>query len=143
MSENNENESLDEERPDGVDLCIHCLEPVGYHAHFCIHCRAPQGFLAATVPYISVFAEGFIWRTAVCSPRHWLSVVGIWFVFGCYMLTGIGGLSWVYYEGFSSFSSWGEYCFAAINVGLVVLGGGGIIRSTVNYFRYKRGMGEV
>jgi len=67
---------------DGADLCIHCLKPVGYNASFCNHCRAPLSFLAGNVPYYSVFAQGFIFRTAVQEPKNLTTVLGVWAMFG-------------------------------------------------------------
>ena len=125
--------TLDE---DGADLCIHCLKPVGEHAAFCIHCRAPLGFLAGSVSYYSVIAEGFIYRTAVQQPKRLSVVIGVWVIFG---FMAISGAFSVY-----AFHLWAEYykewivTYFQLMYGLYsVIGVSAIYQSTMNYLDYR------
>lgn len=119
------------------DLCVHCLEVVGHHANFCIHCRAPLGFLAGTVPYYSVFAEGFILRTAVCKPRNLITVIGVWFIFGNYLLMGFWLAWYAFPESLTLTKNWTHWYFTAIYGGMTAIGLVGIIRCTSNYVSSK------
>jgi len=130
-------ESEDDNNHSGPDLCIHCLKPVGHNANFCIHCRAPLGFLAGAVPYYSVFAEGFILRTAVTHPRNLMTVLGVWIIFGNYLIMGLA-LLWVSLSvSLILRDSWVTYYLLAMYAGMVLVGASGVIRCTRNFASYK------
>jgi len=119
------------------DLCIHCLEPVGHNANFCIHCRAPLGFLAGTVSYYSVFAEGFIMRAAVTRPRNLTTVMGVWVIFGNYLIMGVA-LLWATLSASPVLrESWVSYYLSAMYLGMVLVGASGVVRCTRNFASYK------
>ena len=132
---NDESEAADNHG--GPDLCIHCLEPVGYNANFCVHCRAPLGFLAGVVPYYSVFAEGFILRTAVTQPRNLTTVLGVWVIFGNYLIMGLSML-WISLSVYPMiFSSWLNGYYLTTYLGMAAIGGVGVVRCTLNFASYK------
>ncbi len=62
-------------------LCPSCVKSIPEDAVFCIHCRAPVNFIAGSVPYYQVFAQGYIWRKAAESPQRLIVVIGIWAIF--------------------------------------------------------------
>jgi len=121
----------------GEDLCPCCLEPVYYDANFCGNCGAPQGFIAATAPFLSVLAEGFIYRRAVSAPTRGITVCGIWLIFGLLFIGGAGG-AYISWKG-SPYSNWwrDRYDFCVFS-SFAVLGIIGAVRCTLNYVRYKK-----
>ena len=40
-------------------------------------------------PFERLFAEGFIYRQAAGRPRHMITVIGVWFIFGMFALGGV------------------------------------------------------
>jgi hypothetical protein len=66
------------------------LWPNQPEANFCAKCGAPLTAYAATGPFESVFAEGYIYRQAAERPRSFIVVAGIWVLFGALGLTGAG-----------------------------------------------------
>ena len=40
-------------------------------------------------PFERLFAEGFIYRQAAGRPRHMITVLGVWFIFGILALGGL------------------------------------------------------
>jgi hypothetical protein len=74
---------------DEKQLCTSCMTPNEPTAHFCIKCGAPLSSFATFAPFERLFAEGFIYRQAVDSPRKMIVVLGIWLIFGTIGLSGI------------------------------------------------------
>ena len=79
---------------EGADLCLCCLEPVRPGASLCNGCGAPQDFIAGTLPFLQILAEGFVYHRAVQTPRSWWSVAGIWVIFGQLAIGGGVFLWW-------------------------------------------------
>jgi hypothetical protein len=76
----------DEEVLEGADLCIGCLFPVRPGSELCVQCGAPHGSYSAVLPFLKILAEGYVYRQAVQRPRSWITVVGIWVIFGVQLL---------------------------------------------------------
>lgn len=121
---------------DGADLCIHCLKPIGQHACFCIHCRAPLSFLAGTVSYYSVLAEGFIYRTAVQQPKRLFVVIGVWAVFGSMAISG-GMLVWLYHTLGDYMAAWVIMFYQLLHGLYTLIGISGVYQSTMNFLEYR------
>ena len=83
-----------DDRFDGADLCPACLAELTEGCNFCASCAAPVTPLAGWMPFERVFAEAYIYRQAVASPRTLFIVVGAWFVFLPLLATGIIMLLW-------------------------------------------------
>lgn len=136
MSEESPQEILE-----GADLCLCCLEPVRPGACRCVKCGAPQDFIACTMPFLRVLAEGFVYHRAIQQPRSWLSVAGIWLIFGQLTMGGIAMLhSWgsVFFDG-----SIAEICYLVLpGAAFALVGISGIILCTSNYFAFRRSLGS-
>ncbi len=63
-------------------LCPNCCTGNPAEGHFCTRCGAPLSSLATIDPLWSVWAEGFMVRKAVHRPRSWMTLAGIWLLFG-------------------------------------------------------------
>ena len=79
-------DELDEEILEGADLCVACLFPVRPGSELCGKCGAPHGSFSAMLPFLRVLAEGYVYRQAVQKPRSWITVAGIWVIFGAQLL---------------------------------------------------------
>lgn len=124
---------------EGADLCLCCLEPVRPGASRCVKCGAPLDFFAATLPFLRVLAEGFVYHRAVQTPRSWWSVAGIWLIFG---ETAVGGLLslWWWVPMVLEFRNL-EFLIQGIPfIALTVVGVSGIAISTANYVAYRRSL---
>ena len=75
--------------PNGEQLCLSCLSANDRSAHFCRKCGAQLTSLAATAPFVSIFAEGHALRQAVERPHKLIVVLGIWIIFGMIMLASM------------------------------------------------------
>ncbi len=60
-----------------TQLCLSCLTPNPVLGNFCLQCGAPISPYAATAPFESAFAEGFVLRSAVERPKNRLVLTGI------------------------------------------------------------------
>ena len=127
----------DHDDEESKPICIYCLEVVEEHAVFCPHCRAPLSFISAAVPYYNIFAERFILQAAVQKPRSLLSVVGIWVLFGNYLLSGLFLSFFTFVEFRSAISMENLFSLAPLLFyGLV--GSIGIFLSTSNYLAWRK-----
>ncbi len=114
---------------DGGDLCPACLAELTSGCNFCSSCAAPVTPLAAWAPFERVFAEGYIYRQAVASPRTLFVVIGAWLVFLPLFASGSAMLLW--------------HCFVEHGDGLYLLEGGfitligtlGLYHVTQNYLQ--------
>jgi hypothetical protein len=70
-------------------LCVSCMVPNEPEAHFCAKCGAPMSSYAATGPFESLFAEGYVYRQATERSRSFVVVLGIWFIFGMMAIAGV------------------------------------------------------
>lgn len=57
-------------------LCLCCLAPNPAQGHFCVRCGAPLSAYAATAPFESAYAEGFVIRKAVETPAKGVVFAG-------------------------------------------------------------------
>jgi hypothetical protein len=93
----NDTPEIGDDRLDGADLCIVCLEELYDGCMQCSKCAAPVIPEAAFTPWESIFAEGFIYRRAVEMPQSLTVVIGIGFLFSVNLLVGLstlyGGIS--------------------------------------------------
>ncbi|MEP4078973.1 hypothetical protein [Haloferula sp.] len=124
---------------EGADLCIGCLYPVRPGSQLCVKCGAPHGELAGFLPLTRVLAEGYVYRQAVQNPRSWISVAGIWMLFGVHVIGGFavtllmqGPIGWY----------WGQIIvllgFIVGPVALALFALFGIVQSTCNYLMRGR-----
>jgi hypothetical protein len=86
MSSETHHDSLE---PPEEQICTSCTAPNDPSAHFCSKCGAPLSSFATIAPFERLFAEGFIYRQAAERPRSFLTVLGVWVIFG---VLGLGGL---------------------------------------------------
>ena len=124
------------DRSEAVELCIHCLKPTGHRAVFCPHCRAPLGYIAGTLPFVSIFAEGFIYRTAVREPKSLPVVLGVWMVFGYMALTGALYI-WLFLEWAEYYTAWIADYYFLLYGGFSLIGISGVYQCTRNYLNIK------
>jgi hypothetical protein len=61
--------------PAAVPLCVNCLFPQEQHARFCPHCGFPGGHYVATMPFLTVFLDGELFRRGVMGPPEKRPVV--------------------------------------------------------------------
>ncbi|HEV2434832.1 MAG TPA: hypothetical protein VG077_02435, partial [Verrucomicrobiae bacterium] len=54
-----------------------------------VKCGAPLSSFSMIAPFERLFAEGFIYRQAASRPRHMITVLGVWFIFGMLALAGL------------------------------------------------------
>lgn len=119
---------------DPQELCVHCVKPVGLNANFCVHCRAPLNFIASTIPYLSVFAEGWILRAGVTEPKNKMTVAGIWLIFLPLMTQGyVLWLSYFVSWKYVSMAHWTHWYFLATAAGMMIIGVLAVLRCTKNY----------
>ncbi|BDS08226.1 hypothetical protein NT6N_32660 [Oceaniferula spumae] len=133
-------EEMLEDELDGPDLCLCCLSPVKHAANFCSDCGAPLGFLAATIPYQRVLAEGYLYRRAIQSPKSILTVSGIWLIFGTQMIVGYWGLRNIIPQ-LSMVRSLLDTVFVGMQLlssGWFFIGLAGVIMVTLNYTKHIR-----
>ena len=122
------------------ELCLCCLTPVPPAANFCRKCLAPTGFIAGTMPFEQVLAEGFVYHRAVQRPRSLMSVIGIWIIFAGHVVTGWLFLS-AYWETRGFANDLGDHLvqFQFLAGGcLILVGVAGIWQTTLNYLRRER-----
>ena len=127
-----------ESEEEGDPLCLSCLEVVHEDQLLCGKCGCPQDFLAATVPYVRVFAEGYILRKAVNQPRRLATVFGIWILFGLMVLNGLFAIvllvdSYAYHLPIERMMS------LTISAGSVFIGARGIVMCTSNFNQWNDG----
>ncbi len=89
------------------------------------------------MPYYSVFAEGFILRTAVTQPRNLTTVLGVWVIFGNYLIMGLALLWGSLSVSLMLRDSWVSYYLLATYAGMALVGASGVIRCTLNFASYK------
>ncbi len=77
-----------DERLDGADLCVSCLQELFDGSGQCPHCGCPVEPTAAMSPLERVHAEGFIYRQAIAAPRSLIVVWGIGVVFSTFLIFG-------------------------------------------------------
>jgi hypothetical protein len=114
---------------DEKQLCLNCAAPNEPSANFCTKCGAPLTPYATFGPFESVFAEGFIYRAASERPQKLVTVLGMWFIFGLFALTGIPLIAMWRSVGL---------IFAAIGVGLTAVSIAIIWKTTRNYLTRKK-----
>ena len=117
-----------------AQLCAGCLHQNTLEAHFCAKCGAPLTSYATTGPMESIWAEGYMYRSAVDRPRNLVVVLGVWMLglaaasFGMVILTGSlktpDNLSWL-----------GTLAGAVVVVWALVL----VTKTTRNYFAARKG----
>lgn len=64
-----------------IALCTHCAAPLQGSENFCNACGCPLTFQAASMPYESILARGFLWREGSARPQKLVVVIGIWLLF--------------------------------------------------------------
>jgi hypothetical protein len=64
--------------PIGNPICLHCAAELVGRTHFCPECGCPVTPEAASMPYESVLARGFLAREASSKPRKLIVVLGMW-----------------------------------------------------------------
>jgi hypothetical protein len=84
-----------------TQLCTSCMAANLPAAHFCIKCGAPLSSYAATGPFESLFAEGYVYREATEHPRKLIVVLGIWAIFGTVAIISTATLLFSPATGFS------------------------------------------
>ena len=133
---------LEPPEPFENELCISCLRPNAPLVKFCRHCRAPLHPLAAWLPFDKIFATGFVWRSAVLTPRRWIVIIGIYLYFLPALLSSALMLKLQY-----SSASTGQLTglvMIQISLSLVALAISSaislliLILTTVNFAKYKR-----
>ena len=67
-------------------VCPKCLLANPPAAPFCADCGAPIGMVANIDPIQRIYAEGFAYRSAVDGPPKLIIVVGMWLIFGPFLL---------------------------------------------------------
>lgn len=131
-------------------LCTNCAAPVPYGANFCEQCGCPLTFQAASMPYESVLAEGFIWRQGSSHPRRFVTVLGMWLVCGPSFLGCLAMFFWTLVE--SRGVIWqpdpvrnvlGALLVLGILAGGVVLWGALLYKTTRNYMRMRQAAEEM
>lgn len=138
-----EAELTEDERRDGADLCPSCLAEVWPDMSLCHRCGAPQDFIAGSLPFLRVLAEGYIYRRAVTEPRSMWSVAGVWVIFGGLIVQGAGPV-WTVAESITRDGSLLSVFavkvlpFLVVAIGAVTLGVAGIWQCTRNYVAYRR-----
>lgn len=85
---------MGDDRFDGGDLCPACLAELTAGCGFCPKCGAPVTPTVAISPFERIFAEGYIYRQAVASPRKFIIVLGVWLVFLPMLLIGLAMFAW-------------------------------------------------
>lgn len=130
------------ETADGdFDLCLCCLKENPPDALMCRHCGAPIDGLATYLPFVSVWAEGFLYRRAATHCTKPITLIGIWVCLG---LPAIGML-WFYsrpdtdvMDGTHSYVSYTETGIAFFFLLLhYLLSLAVVIRTTACYFRNR------
>lgn len=138
--ENATEDEIQDDTGEAEELCLCCLAPLPPTANFCRQCGGPTGFLAGTMPFERVLAEGFVFHRAIQSPRSLMSVLGIWVLFIGDILYGVLFLSaywqWKpYARGFSDHLIQFENL---IGSGLILVGIAAIWQTTLNYLCRER-----
>ena len=60
---------------DAIPVCVNCLQPQSGHQWFCPQCAHPSGEFVATMPYLTAFVNGALFRQGVMGPpekRAWV-----------------------------------------------------------------------
>jgi len=93
------------------------------------------------MPFVSIFAEGFIYRTAVREPKRLAVVLGVWMVFGYMALTG-ALYTWLFLEWAGYYTGWIADYYFLLYGGFSLIGISGVYQCTRNYLRYKKDTGS-
>ncbi|MEM7143734.1 MAG: hypothetical protein AAF591_01285 [Verrucomicrobiota bacterium] len=142
-------EPPDSDSPFQKVLCPACLELVYENAVLCPHCRASQSFLGGTLPYESIFAEGFIYRRAANNPQSPVVVLGIWIIFGIPVLTFLvsiavfGMIPFYYGLNDSGPLEHARFVTPLFWLGYLCLCIAFLWQSTRNYLRYRKSPHEI
>lgn len=131
-----------------IALCTHCAAPLKGDEHFCEQCGCPASSAAMSMPYESVLARGFAWRTGSTRPRKAIIVIGMWIMFAPMLGVSLS-LFVVLLVGFVSVAAQPDPLrgMVATLVGLVFTGGLATVamallyKTTRNYFEL-RGINE-
>ena len=118
---------MGDDRLDGADVCPACLAELSDGKSFCPACNAPVSPTAAISPFERVFAEGYIYRQAVSSPRKLIVIVGVWCIFLSLLGSGIAMVAYEYLYGPYDLMFLVEAGF------LMVVGSLGLYHATRNY----------
>ena len=120
--------------PNGADdekeLCRSCLASNEPEAPFCRQCGAPLSSYASTAPFVSLFAEGHVYRSAVERPHRPIIVLGTWLLFGCLGGTGL-------FTASLGLTTDGPLV-ALLGLFLLAVSIAIIWRTTINYFKGRR-----
>lgn len=134
--------SHSQERP---VICIGCGIANRADADFCEQCSAPLTSHAATDPYKSIFARGYLVGKAVSQPRRPLVVLGIWLMFGPALVPALWGAglmcSLVAHDGFTSLGNVFQATFGLLFfLGLGLLFGEILYKTTSKYMEQTRSL---
>jgi len=130
-------------------VCPHCLTSNAIGQHFCRRCGTPLTGLAVTDPLGQVYSEGDALRKAIDKPDRPLILVGMWLMWGPTFLACLVLIGWfvvaVSTEPFGPPGApnvWEAVglvaLFVLFVVGLAVISGTMLFRTTRNYARLRR-----
>lgn len=117
VDKNSSVEEVEEgERPE-IFLCTHCLAENMPTWNFCQDCGAPMDFCSSTVPFQTIWAEGWVYRQAVERPKPILFI-------GILLLFGVPGFAVVLamLSGAVAIQSLPELAFCGPPLGLLAFG---------------------
>jgi len=66
----------------GSPVCPHCLAAIDTLDHFCPRCGGPVSAHASIDPLGQVYSAGHLYRRATSSPPKFITVLGMWLIFG-------------------------------------------------------------
>lgn len=112
-------------------VCPKCLTPNDPLRAFCSDCGAPIGMVSAVDPWQHIFAEGHAYRSAVDGPPKFIVLVGMWLIFGPFLL-----LPFAFLCGFGE----GAYRVAGIMSVFSIFPAIILFRVTKNYIVKSRAM---
>lgn len=117
-------------------LCPRCLKPVLADSTFCGHCGAPLTPHATTDPVQSILAEGFAVRNATARPHKPIVLIGMWLL--CLPGFSAGLIGLLLSLGLLARGQCAAVGGLAVSVGLLLLFGAILRKTTVNYVRARR-----
>ena len=153
-----DDEPEDEEVDDpGTALCPSCLAPAERLQHFCSECGSPLTSHAEIDPLGRIYSMGDTFRKAAASPRRRIVLIGMWWIFAVPLVFVVIGLVVVLGQradvsmpGDSGLVDWNEMSRPpapwtlsrilqlSLLIGIAVLYGAIVIKTTRNYFRKKQ-----
>ena len=130
-----ENDIAPEPSDEPTPICISCLEAVDESTVFCPDCRAPLSYIASSVPFYDIFAEGFIYRKAIEKPQSLISLIGVWVIFGFFAIIAFG---YFMMADFKSESEGEVVLYIGTGIFFGVIGVIGVCRCTGNYISWRK-----